>query len=329
MERIVATLIAGTVLFAATELFAQAPAAAPPITAIAFAPDGESLLVGSQAGLVRVDWPSLKPAKRLDTQLDHIHDLAFSPAGDRLLAAGGAAAEQGSVEVWSWPEAKRIAVHNLHEDLACSVSWQPDGKGWASAGMDRMVVVQRANNKPAGEPLTLAGHSRGVLACAHLGTMADSPFARLLVSAGIDQTLRVWDLAQGRLVRGLNNHTESVVGLAVRPSQSSTALPVVASISDDRTVRFWQPTIGRLMRFARVESQPLCVSWTADGRYCLVGNSEGRLLAIDPDTVEQAAEIPVLEGWLYSLAISPDGRRCVAGGSGGVLRRVDLTQVAQ
>ena len=60
------------------------PAADSPVTAMAFAPDGESLVAGSQAGLVVYSWPELAKRKTLSSKLLTIHDLAFSPDGQTL-----------------------------------------------------------------------------------------------------------------------------------------------------------------------------------------------------------------------------------------------------
>ena len=47
-------------------------ASEPPVTALAFAPDGRSVLAGSQAGLVVRSWPDLKPVRNLlDDALAH------------------------------------------------------------------------------------------------------------------------------------------------------------------------------------------------------------------------------------------------------------------
>ncbi len=56
-----------------------------------------------------------------------------------------------------------------------------------------------------------------------------------MVSTGIDQNLRVWDLESGKLIRSLNNHTLPVPDLALRPGE--TGLPMAASAGEDRTVR--------------------------------------------------------------------------------------------
>ena len=196
-------------------------ASEPPVTALAFAPDGRSVLAGSQAGLVVRSWPDLKPVRKLPTTLSHIHDLAFSPRGDVLAAGGGSPAESGAVELFRWPEGTRFYHDEPHDDLVYALAWKDDGSAWASASLDRTVQV----HAPGGETVrALEGHSRGVLGLCYL------PDGRSLVSAGIDQSLRVWDAESGRPLRRLENHTGPVPGLALRPSRPDGGPPMVVSI---------------------------------------------------------------------------------------------------
>ncbi len=291
--------------------------AAAPVTALAFAPDGRSLVVGSQQGLSVVRWPQLDQPRKLSTQAADIHDLKFSPRGDVLAAAGGAAGEAGTLETYSWPEGKRLAHRAERDDVIYAVAWSPDGKLIASAGFDRTVVIlEAATLKPA---RTLEGHSRGVMAVCFIGD------GGTLVTAGIDQSLRVWNVSDGSLIRVLEHHTRPVHDLAPRPGQDAAAPPMVASVSDDRTLRLWQPTIGRLVRFKRLPSPPLAVRWTGDGQRAVVSCADGRVRVIDPDTVQVVADLPGINGWAYSLAIQPgNAREAVVGGAGGTLKRIQL-----
>ncbi|MBW3543364.1 MAG: hypothetical protein KY476_24180, partial [Planctomycetes bacterium] len=291
-----------------------------PVTALAVSTDGHTIVAGSQAGVELLGWPGLKTTRRLDVDLEHVHDLAFSPDGKRLAVAGGTPAQWGSVVMYAWPSLKRLYEQSVHDDVVYSVTWQSDSTGWASASHDGMVNLHRADN---GKLIaTLAGHSRGVRAVCFLDE------GGVLVSAGLDHTLRVWNATSGERLRSLDHHTAAVHDLSVRPATAGSehaGPPMVASVSDDRTIRLWQPTIGRMVRFVRLaEAVPLAVEWTADGLRLLVTADDGRLRLIDPDTAAVTGVLPALDGWAWSLAVHPDGEHALVGGPGGVVRRVRI-----
>ena len=290
-------------------LFAGPTAAAPPVTAAAFTPDGKSVLVGSQAGIEVRSWPELKATGQLKTELAHVHDLAFAPNGRSLLAAGGTPAAAGVVEVWNWPDQKCVRRVEGHTDLVYRVAWAPDGSRWATASADHTCRVRAAET---GKLLAkYDGHSRPVLAVAFL------PDSKSIVSAGVDQSLQVWTGDAGKPMRTLDNHVGAVNDLAVRPGTAADVPPVVVSAGDDRTVRLWQPTIGRLVRFARLPANPLAVAWAPAGDHLLVGGADGRLRVLDPDTLKVTAETTGPGGRVYAVVPKPGpGREGLAGGAG-------------
>lgn len=291
-------------------------AESPPITAVAFAPDGKSVVIGSQSGVEVLSWPDLKPVRKLGGRLPHVHDLAFSPKGDVLAAAGGAPAEEGAVEFFAWPRGDLLRREPGHADVVHAVAWSADGRLWATASADRSCRVHDAAT--AKLVRAFEGHSRPVLA------LCFTPDGKHVVSAGVDQSLRVWEARSGREVRALENHTGPVHALAVRPSAGDEAPPVFASASADRTVRLWQPTTGRMVRFARLPSAPLCLAWTGDGTRLFAGCADGRLRGIDPDTAEVRIDEPGLEGRPHALAVPPRGDAVLLGGENGRLKRLTL-----
>ncbi|HEX5103689.1 MAG TPA: hypothetical protein VFV87_07770, partial [Pirellulaceae bacterium] len=241
-----------SVLIAATLLFNAPPAgvsgagtsALPPIVALVVSPDGQHVLAGSQVGIQILSLPSLRPAEgvaKIDTGLAQVHDLAFSPGGKLLAMAGGAPAEEGSVELWDWPAVDKRTTIAAGGDVAYAVAWSPDGSRLAIAGGDHQLRIQPVDGSPA---KSYAIHSAPILATGWLAGDDD-----LVLSAGVDQAIRVLDPAGGQVRRSLDNHTAAVRGLAVRPGKHDGP-PMVASAGADRTVRFWQPAIGRLVRFA-------------------------------------------------------------------------------
>jgi WD40 repeat protein len=122
------------------------------------------------------------------------------------------------------------------------------------------------------------------------------------------------------LIRSLSIHTRRVHNLALRPGNGG--LPMVASVSDDRTVRLWQPTIGRMVRFARLKSRPLDAAWFADGSRVVVACTDGHVRVVDPVSVKVTHDIPALEGWAYSLAVHPTDGSILVGGQDGRVRRL-------
>jgi WD40 repeat protein len=162
--------------------------------------------------------------------------------------------------------------------------------------------------------VVLQGHSRAVLAVAYL------PDGKLL-TAGVDATIRLWDASEKTPLRSFSNHTRPINALALWPGTSAEVPPMVASASDDRTVRFWQPTIGRLVRFARLDSMPLAIAWTPDGSTLWTAFRDGHVREIDPTDATVRRDYPAIEGPAYALAVAGDGTLAV-GGSNGQIRRI-------
>ncbi len=307
-------LIIGILCLSLATASNAAPPTAPPVTAVTFSPDGQLALVGSQAGIVIYAWPDMQVTRTLATELSHVHDLAFSPDGKTLLAAGGLPAEEGVVEIWDWDQGERRARRNDHDDLVYGVAWRADGRQWATASWDGTCHVYDASNHARLQ--TYEGHSRPVLAICYL------PGQSLVVSAGVDQTVQVWDPNTGQLVRKLNNHVATVHQLVVRPNSQPAAIPVLASVSDDQTVRIWQPTIGRLLRFKRFPAAPRSLVWSPSGDQLVVGCVDGHLRTFTVDTLEIRQDEAIFPGPIYALASPMGSRQVLAAGSHGMAVRV-------
>ena len=287
------------------------PTVMPPITSLAFSHDGKSVVACSQAGLHVYDFPTLNLQRMIEVEARNIHDLAFSPDGDQLAVGGGNPATEGIIEIFSWPEGESLRILREHRDSVTAVAWR-SASSLASASLDRRIILWDLRT---GSPIQqLEGHSRGVSSLCFLNDKEK------LVSTGVDQNIRVWDLASGELIRSLNNHTLPVHDLALRPDASG--LPMIVSAGDDRTVRFWQPTIGRMVKFARLKEAPLNVAWLNNDSRIVAACADGVIRLVDPDSVEVTGEIQALNGWAYSLAVHPTDGSVVVGGPNAQVRRI-------
>ena len=296
-------------------LFAAAPA--PPIVALAISPDAAHVVSASQAGVEIRSLTDLKIKQTLATELVQVHDLAFSPDAKLLAIVGGSPGELGRVEIWTWPEAVLKATLPAGGDLAYRVAWNADASQLAIAGGDRRVRIAPASG---GEAKTYECHSAGALAAAWM--TADD----LVLSAGVDQSIRVLEPATGNIRRSLDNHTAAVRDLVIRPGQHDGPI-MVASCSADRTVRFWQPTIGRLVRFVRLPSAPTALAWTPKSSHVLAASEDGKLRAIDPETIQVIEFAQKLDGVAFAIAALPDGSGAVLAGAAGQLRIIPLDAI--
>jgi WD40 repeat protein len=134
-------------------------------------------------------------------------------------------------------------------------------------------------------------------------------------------------MESGELIRSMNQHTKPVHALAVRPGEGG--LPIVASAAGDRMIRFWQPTIGRMVRFVRLESEPLNIVWTNDGARVLAACVDGHVRVIDPVEVTVTQALPAIDGWAYAIAMHPKDWSVAVAGTNGQIRRIELPEVTQ
>lgn len=266
----------------------------PPVTALAFTPDDAALVVASQAGVeVRglVD-PFLR---KLAVELDQPLCLAFAPDGKTLAVGGGAPAERGVIELWSYPAGKRVATLQGHGDVVHGLAWLPDGKTLVSASADRTL---RLWDVAAGKAVaTWKGHSGPVLCLAVLDG------GKTVASGSADQTIRVWNVADGKLLRSLDNHLGPVFDLQLRPRAAGEEAPeTLASASGDGTLRIWQPGIGRMVRIVRIGTPVFALAWNRAGDRLAAAGKDGNLRIVDgeSDTILHAISTP--SAWLQALA---------------------------
>jgi WD40 repeat protein len=298
----------------------------PPIVALEIVPNGSADFDGSPA--VFASQNGLNPSS-LKTGIANPHDIAFSPDGHSLVVCGGEPGQSGQVEIFDWPpnqqSAKPRQVLRVGDDSLYSVAWSPDGKLLAVAGLDgtgRILDVSTGR-----ERLQLSGHSRGLTGIEFLS-------AQRLVTSSLDGSVRVWDAESGELLRTLANHTGPVTAICLGPEREPARLRMVASIGDDRTVRLWQPEIGRMVRFARLPAKPLAVTWISrspiaashDGLLA-VACLDGQVRLVAVDTAEILAEQEVLDGPAFCAAVSEAKETLIVAGHRGQARRIPLADL--
>jgi len=310
---IVSIRVASVVIIAISSIGAPAITTAtdPPITATAFSPSGTDLLLGSQAGLKVFAWPNGETpiGKALDTEIEHIHHITFSPDGGTMLATGGSPARHGSVELWNWPQRSLRVRASIGDDVIYQAVWVPDSSKFVTASADGRCRIIDASS--GNESLVYEDHSRAVLGIDLIAADANA------VSVGVDQTLRLWNTATGQHLRTLDNHLDTIHGVIALKNIASPH-PIVVTFGEDNTVRLWQPTIGRMMRFIKLSSTPLCGAASRDGKQLYVGCQDGNVKAIATETMTLIADRPTKLDAIFGIEITPNNKQVFVSGIGGV-----------
>ncbi len=287
---------------------------AAPVTSLAFSPDGSILAAASGTHVTLYASTNRATVQSFSWEGERAVAVAFHPSGAWLAVGTGIPGELGNVRLLDLAKREWLSAGKFRpaHDVVTGVAFSPDGSKLAATSADKRVEVVGIgpDGLPSGPLFALTGHSAAVQAAAF------SPDGRMIVTVSVDRSLKVWSADDGKLVRSLGHHTESVHALAFRPRLGDWAEvpPYCASGSDDRTVRLWQPGIGRMVRIVRGHAAPvLAVVFAQDGQTLYSAGQEGIVRQIDAESDEILGQWRASPDWIYSLAVSPDGRWLAAG----------------
>ncbi|HEY8204049.1 MAG TPA: caspase family protein [Pyrinomonadaceae bacterium] len=138
--------------------------------------------------------------------------------------------------------------------------------------------------------------------------IAFSPDGRVLASGSSDQTVKLWEVATGALLRPLTGHTERVESVSF-----SSDGRLLASAGGDKTVRVWDVETGSVVRtFSDSTALFRAVVFSPDGRMVAAAADE-KIILFETNSGTVIRKIDPQSGWIHSLAFSPDGSRLVSG----------------
>jgi len=211
------------------------------IRAAVFDQLGRVLATGGQDGTVKLwqvdGWKLLKTLAFSDGP-SSFNSLEFSPSQD-ILACAGHGRKIVFIDIASGEIRHEIDVPNVAaDDFIEQIVFDRTGVTIAAA-CNRQVTLWKAAD---GRFLTALNAATDE-AFNSLNTIALAPHGRLLVGGGTDNTIKIWDLPSGNLVRTLEGHADSVRSVSFLADGR-----MLASKGRDGSVRLWD-----------------CVTWTPAG----------------------------------------------------------------
>jgi WD40 repeat protein/uncharacterized caspase-like protein len=260
------------------------------INAVAFSPDGSTILSASSDRSVKLWRLSDEPALlyTLSAETDDVISAAFSRDGSEVRAVGhgGVAAwdvKTGS-RLWSArvqhrPNAAAYSRDDRHILLAGSddqpvLVWDAGtGQLIRTVGVGSDNAIFAVDFSPDGRTMVFGrwaidfreaqtgqlirkveGHEDRV------DSVTYSPDGTWVVSGGGDGKVKIWEAATGRLARVLQGHTGRVNSAAWSPDGRH-----VISGSDDSTVRIWNASTGELLVTILVQHDGEWLAATPEG----------------------------------------------------------------
>lgn len=179
----------------------------------------------------------------------------------------------------------------------------------ATAGMGSFSRFQRLATFH-----TLGGHKDSVEALVFLDNGAR------LASAGVDGTIRIWDVERGKLLHTLTGHRRSVGAIAVSPDGK-----LLVSAGNEKELFLWNPATGkRIGKMAGHAQDVYAVQFSADGRWLASGGRDRTIIIWDMASRKPAQRLEGHEDSILTLAFSPNGAWLLSGGKDAQLRRWSL-----
>lgn len=293
-----------------------------PQVAIAFSADNSTLYAATAGGNLRV-WDAEK-----GTPLDSI-----KTGGQKLTAIVAAADqhlvtvdEQAGVHVWSTrPNWKLTRVLGAADKdpldvtespltgRALAVAFSPDGE---------QIAVGSGDPSRSGE-IVFWNVDDGKLVRkiedAHSDTVLGLEYARRgdqVVSSGADKFVKIFTVADGKLVRSFEGHTHHVLDVTWRADGSR-----LASAGADDVVKVWNVETGeQVTTITGYGKQVTSIQYLGTGDNIV---STGGDKAVRMHTASNRRQYRTLSGatdYMYSVAASGDETIVIAGGEDGVLR---------
>ncbi|MBD2201038.1 serine/threonine protein kinase [Calothrix sp. FACHB-1219] len=272
------------------------------IHSLAFSPDGKILASGDEKIIKLWDLNSQKVLTTLSGHTHAVKSLNFSPDG-KILAS---ASDDRSIKLWDISTSEEICTLLGHTHAVKSVAFSPDGKILASGSWDKTIKLWDVNTRE--EISTLTGHQLQV------NSVAFSPQGQILASASLDRTVRLWELLNNDVILASNNitkefknrpnctllgtlsgHAWAVLTVAFSPDGK-----ILATGSDDNTIKLWQVNTGQVITTLLGHSwSVVAVAFTIDGTM-LISASRDRTVKLWQ--VSTAKEIATLSGHADSVS---------------------------
>ncbi len=286
----------------------------PPVTALAFSPDGTRLASGSYGLLTVWDAAAGRPLWQSTQLLGAVHDVKFSPDGRLLAAGGGQPAARGEVRIFDAATGQLLRTLSGHADAVSAVAFSPDGRLLAAASFDKTVRLWETDTGKLRH--TYAGHSDFVYG------VAFAPNGEWYATASKDRTGRIVQTATGQGKLTFSGMNDEVLAVAVHPNGS-----FVLTSGYETQLSWWDPqTAERKNRTPGPGVAVHEIAFDAKGTLGAIAGGDGTVRLFNGTNgglLRSANAAPAV----FAVALDPTGKRLASGGSDGWIKIWDTAEL--
>jgi WD40 repeat protein len=183
-------------------------------------------------------------------------------------------------------------------------------------------LVEQISRKLYVELRRFEGHDRQV------SCMALSADGKRLLTGGLDQTLRLWDVELGRELRSWKDLPGGVWAVAISPDGKRGFFGCGMTQTDERWIRgtdfrmrLWDLENGKELRvFEGHTNETRAAAISPNARYALSAGLDHGVRLWDLDTGKEVRTLAGHTGAVWSVAFSPDSKQAVTSSRDGTVR---------
>ena len=245
-----------------------------PVDAVSFDASAQKILTVSRDGIIRM-WSADKGQliSELRGHSDFVTAATFSPDGRRIVTASA----DKTTRLWDAITGQELAVLR-HEAEVYSARFSPDGSRVLTASADHTARVwDAASGMPIGTALL------------HQGAVTASAFSadgRFVLTAS-QETMFLWDLPTGRLIRAFSGHDALIRAISVAPDSSR------AYVLDNEGGGYVWDLKGELIIATPKKFAGNLAEFSPDGEFAILASESGEFLLWD---VQAAHDLVQLSG---------------------------------
>ncbi|WP_428011548.1 protein kinase domain-containing protein [Baaleninema sp.] len=164
------------------------------VKAIAFTPDGNTIVTASQDTTIRL-WDTRTGIRKLtlNNHTKAVNDIVISADGHIIVSAS----DDRTIRVWDLRSGRVLHTLQGHTGAVTSLALSADASTLVSGGEDKTLRVW--NVRQGVQIRALTGHEAGVR------SVALSPDGTTIASSGADNTVRLWNVFPGAEIDRLEN----------------------------------------------------------------------------------------------------------------------------